>query len=87
MLAGALQILQAVAKAPQRPGWEKLMIGCLLAGAGSLFFAAVSLIGHPRRSMPMRKGTREWLSARQGPPALALAILLFLTAAVVAIVR
>lgn len=87
MLAGALQTLHAVAAAPQRPGWEKLMIGCLLAGAGAMLFAAGSLIGHPKRSTPFRRDAREWLSARQGPPALALAILLFLTAAVVAIVR
>lgn len=87
----AITMLRATAivagNQPHHPMWENVMVACLIFGACALGFAVVSLIGHPRRSMPMRKGTREWLGARQGPPALVLAVLLFLTAAVAAIVR
>lgn len=87
MLAGALQTLQTVATAPERPGLEKLMGGCLIAGAFALALAVVFLIGHPKRSTPMLKGTREWLAARLWPPLLVLSAVLFVTAGMAAIVR
>lgn len=87
MLGGALQTLQAVATAPQRPGWEKLMGGCLIAGAFALALAVVFLIGHPKRSTSFLRNAREWLAARLWPPLLVLSAILFVTAGVAAIVR
>lgn len=87
MLAGALETLQAVSTAAQRPGWQKLMIGCLLAGTGSLLLSGLFLVVHPKRSTPFLRNAREWLAARLWPPLLVLSVLLFVTAGLAAIVR
>jgi hypothetical protein len=80
------QTFEAVAAA-QHPGWENLMLGCLIFGGCALLLGGLFFVVHPKRSTPFLRNAREWLAARLWPALLALAVVLFTIAAVAAIVR